>query len=207
MSARAFKVELTNGSGHPLTKSFDHLCGGDWTPSLRPPDSIADAQQVAWRSESSGVGTGTEGYVKYSIEGVGDTVYIYWDNPFLFGETHAKGGVSTTDVEPDCDFAKSAGSSFPAPSNFEIFQSAPVSEGTGGPAGSAFGLVGEIGLAPIVVFGSLGIQEDALISLTLSAKARNVRSFALRRRFDPSKGIRSLVLATGGKSLKSTMGL
>jgi len=120
MSVRAFRVRLTNDSGFTLTKTFDHLCHGDWTPGLRPSDSIAVGQTVEWRSESSGLATGTEAYVKYRIESIGDTVYIYWDNPFTLGTTTAKGGVSTQDIEPDCDFEKTGGSDFPPEqSNFE----------------------------------------------------------------------------------------
>jgi hypothetical protein len=205
MSARAFRFTLQNESGHSLTKSFDHLCGGDWTPSLRPPDSIATDRQAAWRSESAGVATGTEAYVKYIIDGAGDTVYIYWDNPFAFGVTHAKGQVSTQDVEPDCDFQGPSGSTFPPPpSKFELFQSF-ASGGPGGPSG--IGLIAELPFAPILVFGTAGIQEDAFMSLTLSRKSNSLRTFALRRGVDASKGIRTAVLGTGKNSLRSIMGL
>ncbi len=205
MAARAFRVEFANGSGSSLTKTFDHLCGGDWTPSLRPPDSIPAGSTVVWRSESSGIATGTEAYVKYRIDSVGDTVYIYWDNPFLFGVTHAKGQVSTQDVEPDCDFEKSSGSSFsPPPSGFDIFQTAS-SGGPGGPAG--IGFVAEIPFAPVIIFGTVGIQEDASISLTLAPKTRSLRPFALRRGVDPGRGIRTPMHAAGSNSLRSTMGI
>jgi hypothetical protein len=205
MSARAFKFTLQNESGHSLTKSFDHLCGGDWTPSLRPPDSIPAGQQAVWRSESAGVATGTEAYVKYSIEGVGDTVYVYWDNPFAFGVTHAKGQVSTQDVEPDCDFEKTSGSTFPPPpSKFELFQNF-ASGGPGGPSG--IGFIAEIPFAPILIFGTAGIQEDAFMSLTLASKLNSLKTFALRRGVNASRGIRSSVLAAGKNSLRSIMGL
>lgn len=205
MSARAFRFKLQNNSGHVLTKTFDHLCGGDWTPSLRPPDSIPVGAEVTWRSESSGVGTGTEAYVKYRIEGVGDTVYIYWDNPFLGGVTQAKGQVSTEDVQPDCDFEKSSGNTFPPPpSNFDIFQTFAAG-GPGGPAG--IGFIAQIPFAPVIIFGTVGIQEDATIGLTLGGKVRTLAAFASRRGVDASKGIRSAVLATGKNSLRAVMGL
>jgi hypothetical protein len=204
MSARAFKIELLNVSGSHLTKTFDHLCGGDWTPSLRPPDSIPPGNRVVWRSESSGIATGTEAYVKYRIDSFGDTVYIYWDNPF-FGVTHAKGQVSTQDVEPDCDFETSPGSSFsPPPSKFEIFQDFAAG-GPGGPAG--LGLMAEIPFAPVIIFGTVGIQEDAFISLAVAPKPSSLRSFSLRRGVDPSQGIRSPMLAAGSNSLRSIMGI
>jgi hypothetical protein len=205
MSARAFRVILQNDSGSSLTKSFDHLCGGDWTPSLRPPDSIAAGQQVVWRSESDGIATGTEAYVKYKIDGVGDTVYIYWDNPFALGVTHAKGQVSTQDVEPDCDFERTSGSTFsPPPSKFELFQDFPGSGGPGGPAG--IGFIAEIPFAPIIIFGTLGINADAAISLVLARKSDSLKTFAFRRGVDASQGIRSPMLAAGENSVRSIMG-
>src|SRR5207248_572506 len=123
MPVRTFEVILTNNSGFPLTKTFEHLCGGDWTPGLHPPDMIPPGQAQPWQSESDGLATGTEGYVKYKVGATtGDTVYIYWDNPFAFGVTKAFCKVSTTDVEPDCDFEKTSGGAvFPgAPSRFEV---------------------------------------------------------------------------------------
>jgi hypothetical protein len=204
MSARAFRFTLQNESGHSLTKSFDHLCHGDWTPSLRPPDSIPAGQQAEWRSESAGTATGTEAYVKYTIDGVGDTVYIYWDNPFAFGVTHAKGQVSTQDVEPDCDFEKTPGSTFsPPPSKFELFKNFELG-GPGGPSG--IGFIAEIPLAPIIVFGTVGIRDDAFISLTLARRSNSLKTLALRRGVDATQGIRSSVLATGNNSLRSIMG-
>jgi hypothetical protein len=206
MAARAFRFELENSSGFSLTKTFDHLCHGDWTPSLRPPDKIESKQTVVWRSESNGIGTGTEAYVKYNIDSVGDTVYIYWDNPFLIGNTHAKWQVSTQDVEPDCDFEKSPpGSGFsPPPSKFEIFETFRGG-GAGGPAG--IGFIAEIPLAPIIIFGTVGIQDDASIILTLAHKSTSLRTFVTRRGVDPGRDIRSSVLKTGGNSLRSTMGV
>jgi hypothetical protein len=163
-------------------------------------------QQVVWRSESSGIATGTEAYVKYSIDGIGDTVYIYWDNPFLLGVTHAKGQVSTQDVEPDCDFEKTPGGGTfsPPPSKFDLFRDF-LSGGPGGPSG--IGLVAEVPFAPIIIFGTAGIIEDAFTALTLARKSNSLKTFALRRGVDASQGIRSSVLAAGQNSLRSIMGL
>ncbi len=105
MPARTYDIFLRNESGSTLTKTFDHLCHGSFTPGLAPPDSIASSQEIRLKAESDGFATGTEGYVKYSIGGR-DTVYIYWDNPFTLGVTHLKTQVSTEDIEPDCDFEK-----------------------------------------------------------------------------------------------------
>ena len=117
-ASRTFKIILTNNSGVEITKRFEHLCHGEFTPGLDPPDSIAAGKQGVWRSESAGVLTGTEGYVKYDLSG--RTVYIYWDNPFepdpFSGPTARKNDslkarVSDHDIQPDCDFDKTEGDS------------------------------------------------------------------------------------------------
>jgi hypothetical protein len=204
MPVRSFEIVLDNNSGFALTKTFDHLCHGKFTPGLPPPDLIAPNQRVNWASESDGFATGTEGYVKYRIEGNGDTVYIYWDNPFTLGVTNAKCQVSTADIEPDCDFDKTpADSTFaPPPSKFEAFQS-PQS---GGPtSGNTLELVGEVPLAPFFVFANLGIQAIAEIGFTIAAKPNNLRTFASRRRLDLSRGIRAV--APKVSSVRALMGL
>jgi hypothetical protein len=204
MPARTYDLFLTNESGFTLTKTFDHLCHGIFTPALAPPGSILSGQQMRWKSESDGFATGTEGYVKYRIEGTGDTVYIYWDNPFTLGVTHAKGQVSTADVEPDCDFEKtSGGSTFSPPSKFEIsltFQSQ-------GPAPDTPEVVAEVPLAPFFVFANSGISEHALIALTLGRKPNNLKTFAARRGLDLSKGIRHLLPSAPIISLRAVMGV
>jgi hypothetical protein len=147
---------------------------------------------------------GTEGYVKFSIDTIGDTVYIYWDNPFV-GVTTARGQVSTQDVEPDCDFEKTGGSSFPpAESAFEIFQTFSGG-GPGGPSG--IGLIAQLPIAPFIIFGTIGIQEDATIFLTLGRKTSSLMTFAKHRGVDPSRGIRSFMMSAHTTSLKSFMQL
>jgi hypothetical protein len=147
---------------------------------------------------------GTEGYVKFSIDTIGDTVYIYWDNPFV-GVTTARGQVLTQDVEPDCDFEKTGGSSFPpAESAFEIFQTFSGG-GPGGPSG--IGLIAQLPIAPFIIFGTIGIQEDATIFLTLGRKTSSLMTFAKHRGVDPSRGIRSFMMSAHTTSLKSFMQL
>jgi len=213
MPVRSFKIVLDNNSGFALTKTFDHLCHGDFTPGLSPPNSVEPNQRVTWASESNGIATGTEGYVKYRVEGLkntgitnGDTVYIYWDNPFTLGVTHAHCQVSTADIEPDCDFDKTPGGSAfaPPPSKFEAFQSPQ----TGGPtSGNTLELVGEVPLAPFFVFANSGITAIAEVGITLGPKPNNLKTFASRRKIDLSKGIRSLASASQVVSLRAMMGL
>ncbi len=206
MSARAFRIALSNLSGLDLTKSFDHLCHGEWTPGLSPPDHIPPGADGTWRSESSGVATGTEGYVKFIIEGSGDTVYVYWDNPF-FGITSSRGEVSTQDIEPDCDFQKISGNVFPArESEFEVFLVGEAG-GSGG-EGEPFsvGFLAEIPIAPVVIFSTIGIQADATILLELARKSISLRTRAMRKGFNLTKGIRNLFPPNSPKALKKLMG-
>ncbi|WP_328966531.1 GDSL-type esterase/lipase family protein [Streptomyces sp. NBC_00239] len=60
---------------------------GMWTAA--PPDRIARNQGAAWGSESSGIGTGTEGRVRYVTQNCSTMsddnrqVQLHWDNPFI----------------------------------------------------------------------------------------------------------------------------
>jgi len=208
MPARTYDLYLTNESGNPLTKTFDHLCGGIFTPDLAPPDTILPGHTNRFMSESDGVMTGTEGYVKYRIEGNGDTVYIYWDNPFTLGVTRANFQVSTADVEPDCDFEKTNPSSTfpPPPSEFELFPTL----GSEVTSGGTLEMAGEILLPSPVgwpwVFANSGIIEHPVFALTLARKANNLKTFAARRRIDLSSGIRHLLPVAPIISLRAVMG-
>jgi hypothetical protein len=204
MPVRSFEISLHNNSGFALTRTFDHLCHGIWTPALRPPDTIQNDVRAMWKSESDGVATGTEGYVKYRIEGNGDTVYLYWNNPFAFGETWAKSQVSTEDIEPDCDFEKKVGVAVvpPQPSRFECPKTI---EGQGEGAG-ILEFIWQVPLIPFFLFGNQRISEHAGVSLALVRKANNLKTFASRRRIDLSRGIRSLAPGVPVISLKAVMG-
>ena len=103
MATRSFRVMLTNKTGFSLVKVGDHLDHGEWTDPWFPPDTIAAGEVRGWQSESGGdipilgsIATGTEGWVKYRIEGGnGDEIFIHWNNPFI-GATTADGRVTET---------------------------------------------------------------------------------------------------------------
>jgi hypothetical protein len=115
MATREFQIGLNNQTEFRLTKITDHLCHGVWASP--PPDRIEANSVASWHSRSGGdvpifgsIATGTEGWVKYKVESErvvdnrargGEIVYIYWDNPYQFGQTYAKGAMG--DVVPDCD--------------------------------------------------------------------------------------------------------
>jgi hypothetical protein len=225
MSARTFDIILTNNSGLTLTHSFDHLCHGTWTPNLSPPPSIADGKAARIKSESDGLATGVEGYVKYQVEVTGldkqgrplpkDIVYIYWDNPFTLGTTHAKCQCSAEDIPPDCDFDQPAGSGFPAPSLFALHQ-----DFTGaGPGPDAQETVLEIasavdpiqaGLAPLLfLFGMVGIIDHPFMALTLERVPvpTSLNTCASWRGIDLARGLRPLVRDVPVFSVKALFGL
>jgi hypothetical protein len=90
----------------PYVQGFDYGVGVDTASGWEPPNAIAPGATGGMQSESGGVLTGTEGYVKYQVagpDGAHGVVYIYWDNPY-YGVTHpgwaATGGNVVT---PDCD--------------------------------------------------------------------------------------------------------
>ena len=103
MATRSFRVMLTNKTGFPLTKLEDDLDHGEWTEPWFPPDTIAPDQTLGWQSESGGdvpilgsIATGTEGHIKYRIEGGhGDVFYLHWSAPFI-GITSADGTLTET---------------------------------------------------------------------------------------------------------------
>lgn len=117
MPVRTFRVFLSNNTDFPLIRANHHLCHGEWTSSdWEPPPVIDPKTERGWQSESDGIATGTEGWVKYRrgvppevIPGgtpppptLAETIYIYWDNPFLaFGEgTSGKCSVTLKEIAP-----------------------------------------------------------------------------------------------------------
>jgi hypothetical protein len=214
MSQRAFNIFLINNSGVTISKTFDHLCGGDWTPALSPPPSIPDGKQVEFRSESAGIATGTEGYVKYGIPSFDsdhnptqDELYIYWDNPYL-GTNTAITQVSTQGIQPDCDFDKTGGSGFPPPpSRFKISRGDAAVDGSG--LDPVWGVVlGPIYALPIL-FGQIGKVDEATLILELAPvpNPTSVMMFARERGFDLTKGLRAFTGNVAGVSMKTFLGL
>jgi hypothetical protein len=100
MPVRSVEVSLTNLTPYDLTLMNSGLNHGAWTPGWTPPPTIPGlqvGQQPSvgkWLSESDGIGTGTEGYVRYQIGPTDSSLYFHWDNPF-FGYLQFNG--NTTD--------------------------------------------------------------------------------------------------------------
>jgi hypothetical protein len=218
-ASRTVKIFLLNNSGAEIRKTFEHCCGGEFTPGLHPPASISAGAEEVWRSESDGILTGTEGYVKYDLGG--QTVYIYWDNPFFpdplsgpsaIRDASLKTQVSTQDIEPDCDFEKTeGGSGFGAPSGFEVVTAALIDDNEHGPDVGLFLFNGGLPFVPLAglasVFISSGIIEDPIVTLVLRPKTKSLKSFSATRNLNLSAGVRPFVPPGRLISLRAIMGL
>lgn len=134
MPARSFRIYLSNNTFSPLALTGSYRCNGQWTDGWpSPPQTIAPRSMVAWQSESDGIMTGTEGWVKYDLQptdsdGVRmvdsdgnalptEKIYAHWDNPYLGIPTSPECFVELTEHQTACG---------------------PGSDGNGG-GGSAFG--------------------------------------------------------------------
>ncbi|MBV9005710.1 MAG: hypothetical protein JO181_13710 [Solirubrobacterales bacterium] len=108
MPERSFRILIRNDSSYlSLNQSFNHLCGGVYTSGWLPPVTIAPGSVGGVQAESDGFATGTEGYVKYDVngpDGKHGMIYAYWDNPFL-GVTQFRYATDAVDVPPDCDYS------------------------------------------------------------------------------------------------------
>jgi hypothetical protein len=81
---RTVLIELRNDTDQTLrVQSHDHDHGG----FAEPPDRVVPPRTVSIfgsQSKAGSVGTGTEGRVTYTIDGVPNTTYLVtWNNPFL----------------------------------------------------------------------------------------------------------------------------
>jgi hypothetical protein len=84
MAARSVTINFDNTTDVALVFAKSHLDHGIW--GTDPPARIEAGASASWEAESSGVATGTEGYVDFSLElglGSSGTVHVYFDNPFV----------------------------------------------------------------------------------------------------------------------------
>jgi hypothetical protein len=178
MPERSFRVIIQNSSSFTLNQTFNHLCGGDWTPGgWVPPGSISPNTSGGMQSESDGIATGTEGYVKYDVNrNVGGSntkvgmIYVYWDNPF-YGYTHFRFAAAPVDVFPDCDFdAPSGGATFSDSSDLSFslsFSDYAHGEGNAGHV-PALGDFVHYAVGPVSLFGLVGIDQNPILYLKVT---------------------------------------
>jgi hypothetical protein len=209
-------VTLSNNTDSSLTLLGSNLCGGDWTNGAQwaPPTQIPKKTHGAWQSESGGIGTGTEGWVKYLVENdtsmgcLKELVFIHWNNPFVWdsGTTPMpEWTVTTSDVPTPCD-AEGGGSTF--------------SELTGGRSPSQacrhelFGASASGGDQGGITWWDVVVNWPALLGLTLAGQMDINLEFTLGLRqegsveqtifsfHDGRAGLRSLATAAGKSSLR-----
>jgi hypothetical protein len=91
-AARSVKVILHNKTSNPWKRTYSHISHGIWAPKRvwealsphgLPPEQIPAGCAEAWRSESNGFMTGTEGECGYIIGSNNERVIIKWNNPFF----------------------------------------------------------------------------------------------------------------------------
>jgi hypothetical protein len=141
--ARSFRVYLSNNTFSPLTLTGSYLCHGQWTDGWQPPpQTVAPQSMVSWQSESDGILTGTEGWVKYDLQPTdssgsqmvdsdgnplpAEKIYLHWDNPYAGIPTSPECFVELTEHQTACGPGSSGngngGSTF-GPSGSPAFES------------------------------------------------------------------------------------
>jgi hypothetical protein len=110
MPRRSTVITVSNNTDLDLTRMSEvHNHGSYETDG--PPLTIPSKSCGSWKGQSSSIGRGTEGWVKYQISNpassgdpprlcLPELLFIYWDNPFVWaGDTKAIDyWVTTTDV-------------------------------------------------------------------------------------------------------------
>ncbi|MFD5815794.1 aegerolysin family protein [Streptomyces sp. NPDC127038] len=86
-SARSTRVHISNGTTTTLYRNYSSLSHGVWDDDT-PPEAIDGGAAVVWGSHSSGLMTGTEGEVRYSVGNAGE-VSIHWDNPYAGSNSYS----------------------------------------------------------------------------------------------------------------------
>jgi hypothetical protein len=104
MSARSVTVNFFNQLGNTkLLLVGSGLSHGEWAAGAQPPSVITPNMQVTWESDSDGVATGTQGWVRYyPVRAVppsqaepppmapdSETIYFTWDNPFVGSNSYS----------------------------------------------------------------------------------------------------------------------
>lgn len=206
MPQRIGRVIIHNRTSYfKLVRSFTHLCGGEWTPGgWEPPLAIEPGRSGGMQSESDGIATGTEGYVKYDVvwgarrEGM---LYIYWTNPYL-GVTRPRFATHASDVLPDCDYdTPQDGSTFNVDRGlrFHLVPTAYRHSDGGGDITAPGDLLAAFAAGPVggiaLLFGLAGIVKDPVwefevrdgffdsVSLPLAAATWRFRSHNFPDRF------------------------
>jgi hypothetical protein len=212
MARRSVRITLLNNTPFTLTWLASNRCHGIWTDPWIPPRLIAPQSQGTWQTESSGIGTGTEAWVKYLLTNNGvdfmtgqscvpELVFIHWDNPFIWSPhlEPVQKSVGTVDVPPPCDDDGSGSGTFPpvAGTNppgcrHELF--------VAGIAGSGISnvtwwdaIVNWPALLGLTVLG----EADVNLQFTLGLRAVGSVGQTIRTLYDGHQGLRPLAQTAG----------
>jgi hypothetical protein len=202
MPARTVRITLRNATNFTLTKIKGDQCHGSFTDPFNFPQTINSGESATWEAESSGLGTGTEGWVKYQASGVGDIITIYWDNPFVGNTFFGFRASSDDSIDPrqvfnatNCgDDVHSGGSTFPAPPSQFVFFAPHLAFLDG----RLIGVVqGDIGDETFIVILPLPWQEHlaahAWFDIGIREKSATSMKLVLRSmKLDPAKGLRAV---------------
>ncbi len=184
MPARLVQVTLQNDSRYPLRWIQDHLDHGEWQQPWYPSNLVQlnPGEQGAFRSESDGLFTGTEGWALFGAEVPEDDptspafsrtefVRIYWSRPYVgnFGFD-----LAVTRSDPRNGSGR-GGSVFtdPRPPHTEI---APVDLGTMGSSESLLGQILSSGI--ITPVGALWSGTGPGLHVRLGVALRNRATIA-----------------------------
>jgi hypothetical protein len=88
-AVRSVVVVFLNGTGLQMALVDKKLTHGVWTKDWLPPDVIPVGATAQWRSESSGIATGTEGEATYELQGTSGRITVHWDNPFVGSNSYS----------------------------------------------------------------------------------------------------------------------
>lgn len=231
MPRRSVRVTLLNNTPSKLTLVGKNLCGGEWTSDQwKPPAEIQPQTQEGWQSESGGIATGTEGWVKYMIGNTDvdflsgnlcrpELVYIHWDNPFIWADDTKPidPQVSTSDVAvpSGCEEEKGDGSTFTVLQGgtssqncrHELFVASLISSGDAGLNAEwrnwwvALPLTTEI-VASALIANTLIGNQDVKLEITLGLRQVGSVGQTLHSLYDGRKGLRAVASEAGKSSLR-----
>jgi len=230
MPKRSTRITLSNNTPYKLSligaegMGQDGPCHGCWTDTpngkWQPPNPILPKTHGSWQSESCGIDTGTEGWVKYEIQNTdidfsknlpngvpcgSQLLWIAWDNPFAWDNTTPiYAHVYDVDVTVPC--GNNAIWSFPRPGssaaqicNCETFMAGVNSN-------DPFIRSVDWNLAIITwpVLEGLTFLGAGDINLEFTIALRQVGSVdqTIASFYDGSKGFRSLTTRAGQSSLR-----
>jgi hypothetical protein len=220
MPRRSIRITISNNTTFDLKLiGKASPCHGIWSDGSEPPDLIKSKTHGTWQSESSGIATGTEGWVKYAIGNLADVVYIYWDNPFIWGKStipldllskdkpQTRSLVAVTNVTPPCDTDQERGSQFEfrGTPSYELFPagaSGPFEKGSSGITWTD----AVFNWPVLAVFNVLGLL-DINLGFTIGLRAKGSVDQTIYSFYAGSKGLRALARMAGQSSVRTLFNL